>query len=246
MGDLAEQTAVITGAARGIGRAIGLRLAREDAHVILTDVDEGTEAVDAVEEAGGTAEFVKADVTDESDMEAVFEDRSVDVVVNNAGYYAPLAGPENKKRFDDIELDEWDTVMGVNATGVFITSKAAMASLVEGGRIINMSSGVALQGVPGFAHYVASKAAVIGLTRAIAAELGDQDIRVNAITPGLTASEATMSGGTETIDYMTKRQSISRQIQPEDIADAVAFLASPDSDMITGQVLNVDGGVVYY
>lgn len=236
-----ERTALVTGAATGIGQAIAERLAAEGAHVVVTDIEDGSNTVDRIEEAGGSAEFREADVTDPDSLEAAFSGLELDALVNNAAYYAPLVG--NKKRFDEIDPEEWDTVMGVNAKGVYLASRAALPHLNEGSAIVNISSSTALKGTSGFLHYVASKAAVLGMTRAMANEVGDLDIRVNAVAPGFTASEASLQAGEEYVEGRAESQALSkRSIQPGDIADAVAFLAGPDSKMITGQTMTVDGG----
>lgn len=236
-----DRTALVTGAATGIGQAIAERLAAEGAHVVVTDIEDGSSTVDHIQEAGGSAEFREADVTDPDSLEAAFSGLELDALVNNAAYYAPLVG--NKKRFDEIDPEEWDTVMGVNAKGVYLASRAALPHLNEGSAIVNISSSTALKGTSGFLHYVASKAAVLGMTRAMANELGDLDVRVNAVAPGFTASEASLQAGEEYVEGRAESQALSkRSIQPEDIADAVAFLAGPHSKMITGQTMTVDGG----
>lgn len=237
------RTVAVTGAASGIGRAIAERVGSEGGHVVVVDLADGAETVAAVEEAGGTAEYREGDVTDGSAMDAAFSGLSLDALVNNAGYYAPLVG--SKTRFDGIEEDEWDTVMGVNAKGVFVASKAALPRLSEGGAIVNISSSTALKGTTGFLHYVASKAAVIGMTRSMANELGDLAIRVNAVAPGFTVSEASLQAGEEYVSGRVDSQAIAEPVEPRDIADAVAYFAGPDSRRVTGQTLIVDGGKTF-
>jgi 3-oxoacyl-[acyl-carrier protein] reductase len=245
--DMSQQDgrmAAVTGAAGGIGRAIAERLARDGAHVVIVDVADGTDAVAAIEDAGGSAEFREGDVTDATAMNATFAGLELDTLVNNAGYYAPLV--ENKKRFDDIDETEWETVMDVNAKGVFLASRAALPRFEGNGSIVNISSTTAVKGTPGFLHYVASKSAVLGMTRAMATELGDIGICVNAVLPGFTASDASKQAGEEYLDTRVERQAIQRPVQPADVASAVAFLADPDSEMVTGQALTIDGGKTMY
>ena len=157
-----------------------------------------------------------------------------------AGDYAPLVG--NKKRFDEIPREEWEDVMAVNVTGAFLASKAALPRFDDGGSVVNISSSTVKRGTTGFLHYVASKAAVVGMTRAMANEVGDLGVRVNAVLPGFTASEASLQAGQEYLDGRVGAQAIARPIEPSDVADAVAFLAGPDSAMVTGETLVVDGG----
>ena len=228
-----------------MGRAIAQRLAADGAHLVLLDIRDLSETQDLIEDDGASAERVEVDVTDERGMHRALEAVETHTLVNNAGYYAAIAG-DNKKPFQEIPADEWDRVMAVNVKGLFFACKAALPNFEPGGNIVNISSDTVLLGVPGFLHYVASKAAVIGLTRAMASELGELNIHVNAITPGFTETPATADVPDDYWDELVSRQTIKSRVQPEDIANTVAFLASSDSDMITGQILNVDGGLVYY
>jgi NAD(P)-dependent dehydrogenase (short-subunit alcohol dehydrogenase family) len=244
MTEFEGRTALVTGGAVGIGRAIAVRLARDGARVVVTDVQDGAETVAAIEAAGGEGEFRAADVTDDAAMAEAVAGLDLDVLVNNAAYYAPLV--TDKKRFDEIDREEWETVLSVNVTGPFVASKAALPRMEEGGSIVNLSSSTVHLGVPGFLHYVASKAAVIGMTRAMATELGDLGIRVNAVTPGLTRSEATLQNDEAYLEAARGQQALPEPIEPEHVADAVVFLAGPESARVTGQVLNVDAGTSFY
>lgn len=247
MAELNGKTAVVTGSAGGIGQATAERLAADGAHVVVNDVQDGSGTVGAIEAAGGSAEFRAGDVTSAADLEAVLSGLDLDVLVNNAGYYAPLAGAEGKQRFDGIDETEWDTVMAVNAKGPFLASKAALPRFgADGGSIVHLSSDSVNAGVPGFLHYVASKSALVGMTRSMATELGDLGIRVNAVMPGLTASDASLQGGDDYLDAYVADQAIQRRIEPADIANVVAFLAGPDSGMVSGQVLVANAGHTFY
>lgn len=244
MTQLSGQTVVVTGGASGIGRAIAERCAADGAEVIVIDVADGSGTVDAIEREGGVARYREGDVTSESSMEAAFDGIDADVLVNNAAIYSPLVG--EKHRFDDISIEEWESVLEVNTTGVFIASKKALPHLSEGSAIVNMASNVATVGVPGFLHYVASKAAVIGMTRAMANELGDLGIRVNAVLPGLTRTEAVEEYDEEYLQSMVEGQALPRPLYPEDIAGVVATLCLPETWPITGQVVNADVGFHHY
>ncbi|RQG87938.1 SDR family oxidoreductase [Natrarchaeobius halalkaliphilus] len=244
MSNQIDGTAVVTGGANGIGRAISVRLAADGAHVVVVDVADGSETVEAIVDAGGSAEYRSGDVTDAESMAAAMDGLEITTLVNNAAYYAPLV--DDKKRFDEIDEDEWNDVLSVNVTGAFLASKAALPNIDPGSSIVNIASATVHTGVPGFLHYVASKGAIIGMTRAMATELGDVPVRVNAVTPGFTWSEASQQAGDEYLDQLRARQTLEETIEPEHIADAVAFLAGGESELMTGQVLNVDGGVTYY
>lgn len=244
MTDLDGRTALVTGGAGGIGRAIATRLARDGARVVVTDVRDASATVAAIEDAGGDAAFREADVTDEAAMDAAVAGLDLDVLVNNAAYYAPLV--RDKKRFDDIDREEWDRVLAVNVTGPFLACKAALPRFTADASVVNLSSSTVHLGVPGFLHYVTSKAALLGMTRAMATELGDLGIRVNAVTPGLTHSEATLQNDEDYLAGAVEGQALPEPIEPEHVADAVAYLAGPDGARVTGQVLNVDAGAAYY
>jgi NAD(P)-dependent dehydrogenase (short-subunit alcohol dehydrogenase family) len=170
----------------------------------------------------------------------------IDFLVNNAALYGAL----KVQSWLDISVEEWDRVMAVNLRGMFLCSKAVAPSMIErrSGKIINISSGTALAGVPGLLHYVTSKGGVIGMTRALAREVGGMGITVNAITPGVTMSEGTRSlmrnSGLPEGDRMLAAKCLPREQTPGDLVGAMLFLASSDSDFITAQVLNVDGGWV--
>ncbi|MBU0514634.1 MAG: SDR family oxidoreductase, partial [Proteobacteria bacterium] len=194
--------------------------------------------------AGGVAERFRADVTREADtlaMAAATLDAfgRIDVLVNNAAVYDGLT----RRPFTEIDIDEWDLVMAVNVKGAFLATRAVFPPMRDQGygKIVNLSSEVFFTGSHGFAHYVASKGGIIGLTRALAVELGPHHIRINCVAPGFTDTEASRQLA-DVNKYDTSRTPLRRLERPEDLSGAVLFLAGPDSDFITGQTLLVDGG----
>ncbi len=249
MGRLEGKTAVITGAARGIGAVMAKRMAQEGANVVVTDVLDTTATVDAIKAAGGSAIGVAVNITSDEDLAAMVEATetafgSLDILVNNASIFAAL----DPKPFMQIDNDEFDKVMTVNTRGVHQATKAVVPAMMKagGGKIVNIASGTFYYGPPGLSHYTASKGAVIALTRCHGRELGDKNIQVNAIAPGLTESEALQghTGFDPARGPTVQSRSIKREMVPEDLLGSLVFLITPDSDFMTGQTLNVDGGKV--
>ncbi|MGI9624294.1 MAG: SDR family NAD(P)-dependent oxidoreductase [Acidimicrobiales bacterium] len=249
MHDLTGKTAIVTGAAQGIGAAYALGLASAGASVVAADIADSTVTVDQVNQSGGNAIAVQCDVSDERstvDMAKAAMDTygRIDVLVNNAAVYAGL----KPKPFLDIDVDEWDRVMSVNARGTFLASKAVAPVMIDqgAGKIINIASSTVHRGARGLSHYVASKSAVVGLTRSLARELGPAGVTVNVLTPGFTMTDASkdliQAGGQAAIDGIVALQAIPRSEEPDDLVGAILFLASSASDFMTGQTLNVDGG----
>ena len=249
MGRMSGKVAVVTGAAQGIGRTYAESLAIHGAQVVVTDVQDPDEAVTAIISAGGKAIGLKTDVTSDESLSAMVEETEstfgpIEILVNNAAVFATLI----LKPFSQISNDEWDLVMRVNARGPFQAAKAVVPSMRKNGRgkIINVSSGTVLRGAPMFLHYVSSKGAVIAQTRAISRELAADNIHVNTIVIGLTESE----GVKEHAQLSALRaptlavRAIQREMLPEDVLGTMLFLASEDSDFITGQSINVDGGAL--
>ncbi len=244
--ELEGQIAIVTGGARAIGRAIAEALAGRGATVVSVDLAPSDETVAAIEAAGGSALSLTADVTDEPAVAAAFRQvldgyERIDVLVNNAGLFAGI----ERRPFWEIDLAEWEHVLGVNVRSVFLCSRAVVEPMraAGGGRIVNIASNVVTFGMANLMHYVASKAAVIGMTRSMARELGPSGIAVNGVAPGLVTTEITMQTvSDEYRDLVAKGQCLQVPILPADIAGAVAYLCSPSARMVTGQTLLVNGG----
>ncbi len=249
MGRLEGKTAVITGAAQGIGALMAKAMAEQGAKVLVTDVQDTAKAVAAITDAGGTAQGMKVDVTNNDDLKAMVETATgdlggLDIMVNNASIFATLT----PKPFFEISDEEFDTIMRVNTRGVHQVMKAIVPTMIKagGGKVVNIASGTFYYGPPGLSHYTASKGAVMALTRCHGRELGDKNIQVNAIAPGLTESEglAGNSGFDMARAPTVASRSIKREMLPEDLLGTLLYLSTSDSDFVTGQTLNVDGGKV--
>ncbi|MBX5469551.1 MAG: SDR family oxidoreductase [Thermoleophilaceae bacterium] len=243
---LEGQVAVVTGGARAIGREICETLARRGATVVSLDLSDSADTVAAVEAAGGSAAGIVCDVTDEERVQAAVSEVTdrygrLDVLVNNAGVFSTM----ERRPFWEIPVDEWDLMMRVNVRSVFVVSKAASAPMraAKRGRIVNIASNVFVFGMPDFMHYVASKGAVVGITRAMARELGRFGIAVNAVSPGLVTTEVTEETvPAEYRERVAAGQCLQQPLVPSDIAQAVAYLAGPEARLVTGQNLLVNGG----
>jgi NAD(P)-dependent dehydrogenase (short-subunit alcohol dehydrogenase family) len=244
-------TVLVTGAARGLGRAFALAFAAGGDRVAAADIDAGA-AAETAELAGGGAISVELDVADAASVaEAVGTVAGrlggIDVLVNNAGLYAGL----KRAPFHELEEDEWDRVMAVNVKGPWLCARACVPHMraAGAGAIINIASSTALNGSAMFAHYVTSKGALIALTRSMAREVGPLGIRVNAIAPGFTLTDASrgLFAG-EDVDpetYALDRGSLKRPAQPEDVVGAALWLAGEGSGYVTGQTIVVDGGRIF-
>ena len=247
-GPLDGKVAIVTGGAQGIGRAIADRLAKDGARIVIADLKGAEDAAAAYD--GGVG--LTVDVASEDDVARMAADTlercgQIDVLVNNAGLYAQLA----MRPFDQIPVDEWRKVMDVNVMSMFLTCRAVVPHMRErgGGRIVNISSGTPFRGVPFVLHYVTSKGAIVAFTRALAKELGADDILVNCVAPGFTMSSGVQEHP-EVIEALqtvsVSSRTIKRDQVPEDVVGAVAFLCGPESTFVTGQTMVIDGGQYFH
>ncbi len=246
-----DRVVVITGAGQGIGRAYAQHFADSGAIAVIADIngENGERVAAEIETQGGRALAVQTDVTSPDSVAAMVDATlsafgQLDVLINNAAIFVTLG----RRPFEDIPLEEWRQVMDVNITGCFICARAVIAPMRDAGwgRIINISSSTVPQGIPGFLHYVTSKSALIGMSRAMARELGKDGITVNAVLPGMIETEIENQGRTdEGRQHVIGTQSIQRQQTPQDMVGTLLFLASPASGFMTGQSICVDGGAAF-
>jgi NAD(P)-dependent dehydrogenase (short-subunit alcohol dehydrogenase family) len=248
----ADKVAIVTGARTGIGRAIAERLGAEGAAVVLADVEDAGEVAAGMRDRGTNAMALRVDVADESSVRQMVDTTlskfgRVDILVNNAA----IASTMKLRPFEEISVAEWRRMQDVNAMGPFLCTQAVAPRMREQkyGRIVNITSGTAFKGAPFMLDYVASKGAVMTMTRALARELGSAFITVNAVSPGYTLSEGNLANKDFLATYReaaVATRALPRDGWPADIVGAVAFLASDDAAFISGQILAVDGGSVYH
>ncbi len=242
------KVAIVTGAAQGIGRAIADGLSAAGARVVIADLHGAEEAASSLD--GGVG--ITADVANEADVGRLVDTvvercGSVDILVNNAGLYASL----EMRPFEQIPLEEWRRVMDVNVASMFLTCRAVVPVMRGrgGGRIVNISSGTPFRGVPFLLHYVTSKGAIVALTRALAKEVGGDNVLVNCVAPGFTMS-AGVTAHPEVVEKLRDVSVTARTLQrdqvPEDVVGAVVFLCGPGSGFITGQSIVIDGGQTFH
>lgn len=245
---LTGKVAIVTGGARHIGAAYCRKLAEEGAAVVIADILDGEPIAKEIRAAGGKALALTVDVSKEEDTNRMVADTvkahgRIDILVNNAAVFINI----QRHPFYEISAEEWDKVSAVNIKGPFLCAKAVFPQMKEqkSGKIINISSSTAYWGTPSFLHYVASKAALIGMTRSLAREVGSYGICVNAIAPGLVEHEG-QNAPKALAELQLKERSIKRLQTPADLMGTLVFLCSSDSDFMTGQSIVVDGGSVFH
>ena len=247
---LTGKTAIVTGGAKGIGKAIADGLARAGARLVIADLTGAAEAAAVYPEGVG----ITADAADEADASRIVATAadtcgSIDILVNNAGIYTSLP----MRSFEEIPLEEWREVIRVNIDSMFLMSRAVLPHMRRqgGGRILNISSGTVFRGVPLLLHYVSSKGAAVAFTRALARELGGDNILVNSVAPGFTISDGVKENPAGVNFEQVSKASIAartlkRDQLPEDVVSAAVFLCSPGSEFVTGQTIVIDGGQYFH
>jgi NAD(P)-dependent dehydrogenase (short-subunit alcohol dehydrogenase family) len=251
MARLDTRVALLTGGAKGIGRHYAKKLASEGARLMIADIADGRDLAEEIARQHGANSVASAvaDVSDESSVKKLVADTidrfgKIDILVNNAALFAPL----KEQKVLDIDVALWDRVMAINIRGVFLMTKHVAPHMIaqKYGKIINISSGTVARGIPNFSHYVTSKGAVTAFTRSISRELGEYNICVNSLAPGFTLSDSVISENPNHLAHSQApslvRRAIKRDEYPEDLLGTLIFLASADSDFITGQTIAVDGG----
>ena len=246
---LEGKTIIVTGGATGIGQAFALTSAAHGAKVMVADMNPADETLDLIRSNGGEAEYVKTDVSDEASAKAMAkatQDWSgrVDGLINNAAYFREV----KLTPFEEISSEIWDRIFDVNVKGIWQCCKGVMPAMREsgGGSIINISSVVAVAGQPGYLHYVATKGAVLSMTKGLAKECGKDNVRVNTIAPGFVITDATKDRPIEWQQSFLKARAISREERPTDLAGTAVYLLSELSAFVSGQTIVVDGGHIMY
>jgi NAD(P)-dependent dehydrogenase (short-subunit alcohol dehydrogenase family) len=252
MARLAGRTAIVTGGAKGIGRHYSEALAAEGAGVVIADIAGGEEAAQeiAAKHGANSTMSVGCDVSREDQVQALVEKTvgrfgKIDILINNAALFAPL----HHTRVQDLDVDLWDKVFAINVRGPFLMVKHAVPHMIarKYGKIVNIGSGTVYKGLPGMLHYTASKGAIATFTRTLSRELGEHGICVNTLAPGLVMSETLVESGTHDEALKARvvgSRAFKRDQYPQDLLGALIFLASAESDFVTGQTIAVDGGSV--
>ncbi len=246
---LAGRTIVVTGGATGIGQAFAIGAAAQGANVVVADMNAADETVATIEAAGGKALAVHVDVADNASVQTMAASAlkrfgRIDGLVNNAAYFREV----KLTPFEELDPVQWDRIFAVNVKGVWQCCKAVMPAMraQKSGAIVNIASVVALAGQPGYLHYVASKGAVLSMTKGLAKECGPHGVRVNVIAPGFVITDATKNRPIEWQQSFLKARAISREQRPDDLVGTALYLLSDLSGFVSGQTLVVDGGHIMY
>ena len=246
---LVDRTIIITGAATGIGQAFALGCAAQGANVVVADMNAADETVAAIEAIGGRVLALRVDVADSDSVQAMAAAAlerfgRIDGLVNNAAYFREV----KLTPFEELDPVLWDRIFAVNVKGVWQCCKAVMPAMRQqgSGSIVNISSVVAVAGQPGYLHYVATKGAVLSMTKGLAKEVGPYGVRVNVIAPGFVITDATRNRPVEWQQSFLKARAISREQRPDDLVGSALYLLSDLAGFVSGQTLVVDGGHIMY
>jgi 3-oxoacyl-[acyl-carrier protein] reductase len=246
---LTGRTVIVTGAATGIGQAFALGCAAQGANVVAADMNAADETLAAIEKIGGQAIGVRVDVSEEGSVRAMSEATltrfgRIDGLVNNAAYFREVKLTD----FEAIDAAVWDRIFNVNVKGVWQCSRAVMPAMRSqgSGSIVNIASVVAVAGQPGYLHYVASKGAVLSMTKGLAKEVGKHGVRVNVIAPGFVITDATRDRPAEWQQSFLKARALSREQKPDDLVGTALYLLSDLAGFVSGQTIVVDGGHIMY
>ncbi|NBU88600.1 MAG: 3-oxoacyl-ACP reductase FabG [Betaproteobacteria bacterium] len=246
---LDNRTIIVTGAATGIGQAFALGCAAQGANVVVADMNAAEETVDAIHNMGGKAIAVRVDVADSASVQAMADASlkaygRIDGLINNAAYFREV----KLTPFEEIDPAIWDKIFQVNVKGVWNCCKAVMPAMraQNSGAIVNIASVVAVAGQPGYLHYVATKGAVLSMTKGLAKECGAANVRVNVIAPGFVITDATKNRPIEWQQSFLKARAISREQRPDDLVGTALYLLSDLAGFVSGQTIVVDGGHIMY
>jgi 3-oxoacyl-[acyl-carrier protein] reductase len=246
---LPEHTIIVTGAATGIGQAFALGAAAQGAHVVVADMNAADETMDLIKAQGGRATYARVDVSDDASVQAMAETAvkatgRIDGLINNAAYFREV----KLTPFEELDPVIWDRIFQVNVKGVWLCSKAVMPAMRSrgSGSIVNIASVVAVAGQPGYLHYVATKGAVLSMTKGLAKECGKDGVRCNVIAPGFVITDATKNRPIEWQQSFLKARAISREQRPDDLVGTALYLLSDLAGFVSGQTIVVDGGHIMY
>jgi len=246
---LPEHTIVVTGAATGIGQAFALGAAAQGAHVVVADMHAADETMDLIAQNGGRSTYARVDVSDEASVQAMAEvamqaTGRIDGLINNAAYFREV----KLTPFEELDPAQWDRIFQVNVKGVWLCCKAVMPAMRarSSGSIVNISSVVAVAGQPGYLHYVATKGAVLSMTKGLAKECGKDGVRCNVIAPGFVITDATRNRPIEWQQSFLKARALSREQRPTDLVGTAMYLLSDLAGFVSGQTIVVDGGHIMY